>query len=136
MASPSRNRAVVGRFLRAAAADRGVRADGAFLPALRRIPRCALPATARCLLVRRGRTWRHHGREDLLAEADVARYRAATLAHAVNFALLHVEAGTKRRVGQDIGCLEHALTAQAGDDDVGDGVAPMTWGHWFASPEP
>src|SRR5271157_6451358 len=51
MASPSHYRAVVGRFLRAAdadraAADRGGRVDAVFLQALLKIPKCALPATA------------------------------------------------------------------------------------------
>src|SRR5665647_520329 len=75
MASPSRNRAVAGRFLRAAAVDRVVRAaaadrvvqaavaervvqvDAVFLPASLKIPKCALPATALCLSDRRA-TWR------------------------------------------------------------------------------
>src|ERR1035441_8008530 len=46
MASPSRNRAAVGRFLQAAAADRAGRVDAVFLLALLKIPKCALPATA------------------------------------------------------------------------------------------
>ena len=41
--------------------------------------------------------FRDHGAEDALAEAHVARNRAAALAHAVKLALLHVDAGRRRR---------------------------------------
>src|ERR1035437_8740811 len=68
MASPSHNRAVVGRFLRPAAADRVVRAavadgvvrvvrvDAVFLLAFLKMTKCALPATALSLSDRRA-TW-------------------------------------------------------------------------------
>ena len=73
-----------------------------------------------------GLAGRDHGAEDLRAEAHVAGDRAAALAHAVDLGLLHVEAGAEGGVGQDVGGLEHALPAQAGDDDVGD-VAVVRW---------
>ena len=49
------------------------------------------------------------------AEAHVAGDRAAALAHAVDLALLHVQPAREGGVGQDVGGLEHALAAEAGD---------------------
>ena len=64
---------------------------------------------------------RDHRAEDLGPKRTSLRDRAAALAHAVKLALLHVEPGAEGRVGQDVGGLEDALAAEAGDDDVGDG---------------
>ena len=50
-----------------------------------------------------GLALRHHGAEDLRAEAHVAGDRAAALAHAVQFAFLHVQAGVEGDVGHDVG---------------------------------
>jgi hypothetical protein len=49
-----------------------------------------------------------------------ARDRSAALAHAVKLALLHVAPGAERRVGENVRRRNDALSAEAGDDDVGD----------------
>ena len=69
-----------------------------------------------------GLAGRHHGAEHPRAETHVAGDRSAALAHAVDFGLLHVQAGEEGGLGQDIRRLEHALPAQTGDDDIGDVV--------------
>ena len=71
----------------------------------------------------------HHGAQDPRAETHVAGDRAAALAHAVDFGLLHVQAGEEGGLGQDVRRFEHPLAAQAGDDDIGNAlVHPDTVG--------
>ena len=62
----------------------------------------------------------HHGAEDPRAKADVAADRSAPLAHAMDVGLLHVPAGGESGLRENVGSLEHSLTAQSGDDDIDD----------------
>ena len=100
------------------------RADSSIM---RRLNQDAALAQRRCIhrdLVRRDDhqkirlALRHHGAEDALAKAHIAGDRAAALAHPMQLALLHVQAGAEGNVGQDVGGLQHALPAQSGDHHV------------------
>jgi hypothetical protein len=68
------------------------------------------------------------GREDAVAEAHLARHRAAALAHAVDFALLHIEPGFRGRAGENVGREQDALPADSDEGDVG-GVHLLTRFH-------
>ena len=61
---------------------------------------------------------RHHGAEDALAKPHIAGDGAAALAHPMQLALLHVQSGAEGNVGQNVGGLQHALTAQSRDHHV------------------
>src|SRR5512146_374596 len=57
-------------------------------------------------------------REDLFPEAHLREHAPAALGHAVHLALLHVEAGKERRLGDDLAGEEHSLPAHAGYQNI------------------
>jgi hypothetical protein len=67
-----------------------------------------------------GLPFRHQGAKDPFAEADVARDRAAALAHSVDLGLFHIPAPSKGRLRNDVGRGENTLATQTGDHDVDD----------------
>src|SRR5512143_1811766 len=54
----------------------------------------------------------------MVGEAQVGDHRAAALRHAVHLGLLHLQALGGGRAADHRGHAEHALTADAGEDDV------------------
>ena len=58
------------------------------------------------------------GEDGLAADAEVAEHRAAALAHAVDFALLDVEAQVEGGVADDLGHGDDTVAAYAAKYDV------------------
>src|ERR1019366_571249 len=73
--------------------------------------------------------FRNHGTVHVFTEAHVAGNRSAALAHAVYFALLHIQSGGKGDVGKNVGRLQHALSSQACNHNVSHLAAAHSTSH-------
>ena len=62
--------------------------------------------------------FRNHRAGDFFAVAHFAGNGAAALAHAVHFALFHIESGAEHHFRDDVGDGQHALAAETGDGDI------------------
>ena len=60
----------------------------------------------------------HDRGEDLVPEPHLRQHAAAPLRHAVHLALLHVQPGQQRRLGDDLAREQHALPAHAADKNI------------------
>ena len=60
----------------------------------------------------------YHGTENFRTETNVTSDGASSLAHPLDFALLHIEPSPQGDIREDVRSCEHTLAAKAGNDNV------------------